>query len=285
MSNLSVVREESVALNQYCRDINKFPLLTREEEIELGKKIISGDKEALKKLVQHNLKYVIYEANKYRYKTLIPFLDIIQEGNIGMLTAATTWDYRRNVKFITFASKHIKWSILAAIYEKGNLIRKSSALQKEKYRAFKKSNSKPGNKAKNDVMESIEKSDRYSILNQSCISLDKIKDSLEQDGIKVHKKYINALKCDRSSQEFEDVFENDSKDYTKAKVNTVLSEQIPRNSRMVKRLFGIGGRGAQKLRVVSKEFGISIQRVDQVKVHLFKSIRKDYEEKDFYADN
>lgn len=114
MSNEVKKYEYIEGLDQYFEDVKKYnKRLTREEEIKLGYKIKEGDKNALDKLVKHNLRFVISVAKKYRSKTDVSFADLISEGNIGLIKAAKKFDPTRNIKFSSYAV----WWIKACINE------------------------------------------------------------------------------------------------------------------------------------------------------------------------
>lgn len=98
-------------LKKYLKDISKHPLLSREEEIELSKKVTSGDKKALSTLVNGNLRLVVKIALQY-YKGSASIMDIIQNGSMGLMRAAEKYDYRKEVKFSTYAAFWIKQAIL-----------------------------------------------------------------------------------------------------------------------------------------------------------------------------
>ena len=98
------------SMTQYFKDVSTLPTLTREEEIKLGFRIRNGDREALQRLVEGNLRFVISVAAKYR-NSRIPLIDLINEGNIGLIKAAERFDPTRGVKFITYAV----WWVVAAI--------------------------------------------------------------------------------------------------------------------------------------------------------------------------
>ena len=107
-------------LDQYFSEIKHFKTLSREEERELGIKISQGDREALNKLVQHNLKFVVSMAKNYRDKG-VPFEDLISEGNLGLYHAAEKYDGNRETRFITYAVWWIKNSLNECI-KKSNKI-------------------------------------------------------------------------------------------------------------------------------------------------------------------
>ncbi len=109
-------------LNQYLHEIAQVPRLTPEREYELGKRVQQNDKAALEELVKANLRFVVSYAKKYRNAHVL-FLDLINEGNIGLIHAAKKFDPDKNVKFITYAVWWIRQSILHALSEQGGAFR------------------------------------------------------------------------------------------------------------------------------------------------------------------
>ncbi len=120
MSNRAVVQDS--AIKSYFRQIQKYPLLDFDQEIELSKKIQSGDRDAQKILVESNLRLVVKIAKPYVSKEM-SFLDVIQEGNLGLMKAAEKYDYRKNVRFSTYAAWWIRQAIVRAISNKRRPIR------------------------------------------------------------------------------------------------------------------------------------------------------------------
>src|SRR5437762_1659005 len=116
-------REDSYdLLNQYLQEIAQIPRLTPEREKELGRRVQQNDKSALEELVKANLRFVVSYAKRYR-NTHVLFLDLINEGNIGLIHAAKKYDPDKNVKFITYAVWWIRQSILHALSEQGGAFR------------------------------------------------------------------------------------------------------------------------------------------------------------------
>ena len=109
-------------LNHYLHEIAKIPRLTPERERELGKRVQENDKAALEELVKSNLRFVVSYAKRYR-NAHVHFLDLINEGNIGLIHAAKKFDPEKNVKFITYAVWWIRQSILHALSEQGGAFR------------------------------------------------------------------------------------------------------------------------------------------------------------------
>lgn len=116
-------RDESYdLLNHYLQEIAKVPRLTPEREKELGRRVQENDKAALEELVKANLRFVVSYAKRYR-NAHVHFLDLINEGNIGLIHAAKKYDPDKNVKFITYAVWWIRQSILHALSEQGGAFR------------------------------------------------------------------------------------------------------------------------------------------------------------------
>ena len=111
------------ATRAYMNTISRIPLLSAEEEQSLGARIAQGDMIAREKLIESNLRLVVSIAKKYLHRTSIPFLDLIQEGNIGLMRAVDKWDYTRGFKFSTYATYWIKQAISRMIIEQSRAIR------------------------------------------------------------------------------------------------------------------------------------------------------------------
>ena len=116
---------ETATLRRYLKEISKYPTLTHEEELELARRIKGGDQEALRKLVESNLRFVVAYAKRYRNPN-VSFLDLIHEGNLGLIQAAKKYDPFRegqDVKFITYAVWWIRQAILHALAEQAGTFR------------------------------------------------------------------------------------------------------------------------------------------------------------------
>ena len=119
----SVVRDENDELNTYIREISSYPQLSTEEERELCKRIEQGDIKAKQKLIQSNLKLVITIARKTIHMSGLPFVDLIQEGNLGLMAAVDKFDYKLGYKFGTYAGWWIKQAMFKAISEQSHCMK------------------------------------------------------------------------------------------------------------------------------------------------------------------
>ena len=114
--------EEQGALDQYLREVSRHELLTPAQEIELGHRALAGDEDAVQKLVRANLRFVISVAKKYQNRG-VSLIDLIQEGNVGLVTAARKFDPDQGVKFISYAVWWIRQAILSSLANQGRAVR------------------------------------------------------------------------------------------------------------------------------------------------------------------
>lgn len=152
------------ALQNYLREISKYRTLTREEEHELGIRARGGDKDAINRLVQANLKFVVKIASRYQNRGLT-LSELISEGNIGLLKAIEKFDPDKDIKLISYAIWWIKQRIVLAVSEKSSLIRvplgKSSSAHRIKAtqeRIFSETGETPSTEALSEKMNITEKS-------------------------------------------------------------------------------------------------------------------------------
>ena len=113
---------EEGSLDQYLRDISVYPLISREEEAELARRIRVSDQEALDKLVRSNLRFVVSVAKKYQNQG-VSLSDLINEGNLGLIRAAHKFDETKGIKFISYAVWWIRQAILQALAEQSRIVR------------------------------------------------------------------------------------------------------------------------------------------------------------------
>ena len=107
----------------YLAAAGEAPLLSAEQEIDLAKKIESGDQNAREQMIRSNLRLVVRIAKRYRYTHSLTFLDLIQEGNLGLMTAVERYDYRVGCRFSTFATWWIRQAINRGISDQDRTIR------------------------------------------------------------------------------------------------------------------------------------------------------------------
>ena len=114
--------DDANILTMYLKDINRIPLLTKDEEFSLAKRVVEGDEFARKRMIESNLRFVVNVAKKYQNQGM-PLIDLINEGNIGLMTALEKFDPDKGYHFISYAVWWIRQSIMKAINEKSRAVR------------------------------------------------------------------------------------------------------------------------------------------------------------------
>ena len=122
LAGFSATLEEQSALDQYLRDVSRHELITPDREKELGALALKGDEDAIQQLARANLRFVISVAKKYQNRG-VSLTDLIQEGNVGLVTAARKFDPDQGVKFISYAVWWIRQAILASLANQGRAVR------------------------------------------------------------------------------------------------------------------------------------------------------------------
>lgn len=117
-----ITSRDSFSIDKYLNEISKLPMLTEEEEVQVAKRIREGDTEAMEKLIQSNLRFVVSVAKQYQNQGLA-LNDLINEGNIGLIKAASKFDETKGFKFISYAVWWIRQSILQALIEQPRVVR------------------------------------------------------------------------------------------------------------------------------------------------------------------
>lgn len=258
------------SLATYLKEISKIEPLSKEEEMNLGKKIQKGHKKSLDELVKRNLKYVVSVANKYKGCGL-SLLDLINEGNIGLIQAAKRYDPSKNVKFITYAVWWIRQAIMHTLAEQAGTVRlpikQAGVLYKisGKYRKlFQKNKKEPTTddlaKELNLPPEEVE-----SILRvyRNYLSLN----APLKNNDETH--YLDLIGAKDSSSLEEGLI----KKSLRTEVNKVLSELSSREEKILKMRFGFDDGEAKTLEEIGKEVGLSRERIRQIEKKAKEKLR------------
>ncbi|AEA33911.1 sigma-70 family RNA polymerase sigma factor [Hippea maritima] len=265
---------ESSALTSYLKEISKIPVLSAEEEKELGRRIKKGDKEALKKLVKHNLRFVVSVAKKYK-NLGIPLLDLINEGNLGLIKAAKKFDPDRNTKFISYAAWWIKQSIMKYITEQSTPIRiplkaKSRISKidtiKEDYR--QKFDEEPMNGEISEISDLSEREIKNAEL--ARFYFDSLDDYVSDDK--------DILKGDLISLKEQSIEDEHIQKSLIEEVNKFLSELPEREQDIIKLRYGLYDGRPRTLREIGEKYGISKERVRQLENNILNKLKKRFKE-------
>ncbi len=257
------------ALQSYFDQIKNNPLLSFEEEQELSKRIQAGDEEARKILVERNLRLVVKIARNYQTPD-VAFLDLVQEGNIGLMKAAEKFDYRKKVRFSTYASWWIKQSITRSLSNKRRSIRlphrKEDTLKKIQ-KTFMALNQKLMRKPSIEEVArelKIEKQEVLEILNISgtVVSLDT---EINTDAGTLHDVYE-----DNSYSPEREFMKKSMRDQT-----MVFLERLrEKEKKILLYRFAFHGGKRYTLKRISDELGISPETVRQIEMRALKKLRE-----------
>lgn len=259
------------ATRAYIGSISKIPLLTQEQEQELGKRLAQGDKKAREELIQSNLRLVVSIAKKYNGKSAkISFLDLIQEGNIGLMKAVDKWDYTLGYRFSTYATYWIKQSISKALLDQSRAIRipvhiieKLSKMAKVTNELTIELGREPSTKEIAERMEEEEnRVKEWRAIVKDPVSIDQ---RINEDD--------EATLGDLVADE-EDIspIEEIHQEQVTQKVTDVLLTLETREADVIRRRFGIGMR-AQTLEEVGQDYGLSKERIRQIEEKAMRKLR------------
>ncbi len=267
-------------LREYFNQIKRTPLLTFEEELELSRRIQAGDQQARSKLIEANLRLVVKIAKSY-VTSDVGFLDIVQEGNIGLIKAASKYDYRRNVRFSTYAAWWIKQSIVRSLSNKRRTIRlphrKEEALKKIQKTFFSLSQQLSREPSTREVAEELhmQEDDIVSVLNVSG-SVASLDSEIGNDS-----GTLMDLFEDYSFTPDRQLFEKDVHDETLK----FLEHLVGKERRILLYRYSFLGGKKYTLKRIGEELGISPETVRQIEMRAIKKLREHAEELREYVYN
>lgn len=262
--------EDSVRI--YLQQIGRIKLLDAQGELDLAKRIFEGDEEAKNKLVRCNLRLVVSIAKKYIGRGL-SFLDVIQEGNLGLIRAAEKFDYRKGFKFSTYATWWIQQSIVRGISEKSRMIRLPihmiellTKMRKVQHQLSHQLNRQPTNQEIADAMDvPVIKIDSIVLATQTSLSLETPVNTKDE------KATLADFLVDENHIAPEHQLQNDA---LIRDVNQVLNMLRPRERDVVKLRFGIMDGNRRTLEEIGQLFGVSRERVRQIETRAVNKLRR-----------
>lgn len=254
----------------YLREIGKVPLLKGPEEIELAKRVEKSDRKAAQDLTRANLRLVVSIAKRYMGRGL-NFLDLIQEGNIGLMRAVEKFDWRRGYKFSTYATWWIRQAITRAIADQARTIRipvhmieTINKFRREQARLEQKLGREPTPEEVAKVLEIDETRVR------EIIKISQEPTSLETP---VGKEEDSRLKDFVEDGEIKSPTEAASYELLKLHINEVLESLNPRERRVLELRFGLKDGHSRTLEEVGKEFGVTRERIRQIEAKALRKLR------------
>lgn len=267
----STTRERGTILSRYFAEIRDYPLLTKEEEIDLARNVKCGCRRSLNELIESNLSFVVKVASEYRNLGL-PFEDLLNEGNIGLIEAAHRYDAGKGTKFITYAIWWIRKSILKALSEHSNLVRIPN-YQMKKVREIRE--------AEKSLRRSLgRKPGREEIserLSKSVIKIDQVL-QFQMRGISLDDKIGKERDTPISEYLVDQEVNNPEDDLIQTEANSLVGEAITHLTEQEKTVvsfrFGLAGGHPLTLKEIGLKMGISRERVRQIECQAKSRLRK-----------
>jgi RNA polymerase primary sigma factor len=261
--------EDSVRL--YLREIGRVKMIKPDEEIELARRIAKGDKDAKKKLIQANLRLVISIAKKYVNRGL-PFQDLIQEGNLGLIRAAEKFDHTKGFKFSTYATWWIRQAISRGLADKSRTIRVPVHMV-ESINKMKKTSAKLAQELGRKPTE-LELSAAMELpvsKIQEIIAADREPISMEMPLNRDEETYLGDLIEDSDSARPDS---NTEEELMRQDLNRMLSQLTPRERDIMHLRYGLEDGRQRTLEEVGRLFNITRERVRQIEHKAFRKLRQ-----------
>ncbi len=269
--NLGVYDADRDILDQYLHEVSLTPLLTPAQEVAIAHKIKAGDEDAMQEMVKRNLRFVISVAKKYQNRGLA-LVDLIGEGNVGLLTAARKFDPDHGVKFISYAVWWIRQAILAAIARHGRTVRVPLNRTADLSRIVKVSEALRQELQREPTPEEIanitglsrEVVQALAALNTADVRLDA---PLDPSGDR-------ALVDRFVTDEFADAEEEVIDQFLSEEIDAALRTLPARDAKVLRLYFGLDGGREHTLEEIGGMFGVTRERVRQLRDRALKRLRE-----------
>ena len=257
-------------VRMYLREIGRIPLLTFDQELDLAKKILDGDEDAKKQLAESNLRLVVSIAKKYVGRGML-FLDLIQEGNMGLIKAVEKFDYTKGFKFSTYATWWIRQAITRAIADQARTIRIPVHMVETINKLIRTSRHLLQQLGREPTPEEI--AEEMEIPVEKVMEIQKIAQdpvSLETPIGEEDDSHLGDFIQDEDSPA-----PQDSAAYTllKEQLEEVMNTLTPREAKVLKLRFGLEDGKARTLEEVGREFEVTRERIRQIEAKALRKLR------------
>lgn len=265
-----ITNRDEVSVDKYLHEIGKEELLTPEEEVELARRIKKNDQQALEKLVRANLRFVVSVAKKYQHRGL-NLLDLINEGNLGLIKAAHKFDETKGFKFISYAVWWIRQSIIQALAEQGRTVRlplnKVNAISKI-YKTFSEIEQKyerePTQEELSQVLQWSPKTIKQCWQNSNKpVSLDAPLNEEEEYTLS------DNIESKENPPDDDLLTESLSREIESA-ISSILTEK---EVSIIKSFYGLGNESSKTMQEIAETNNLSKERTRQIKQQAIKKLK------------
>ena len=262
------------SLNAYIREISRFKPLSPQHEKELGRRIRKGDQEALQRLVEANLRFVVSYAKRYRGLGM-SFLDLIHEGTLGLIEAAKRFDPERNVKFISYAVWWVRQAIFHALSEHMRVFRLPQKLTSQV--------SKMGTARQRLTVELERTPTTEELAEKTDLSKKEVEALLMAGGEDLS---LSSAVGEEGTLELGDVLEQGSvpsveleliRSSFEEQVRAMVSQLDEKEREVIKRRFGLDGEEPRTLQEIGEALGLSRERIRQIESKAKEKLRRSHE--------
>ena len=257
-------------VKMYLKDIGRVSLLTQDEEIELAKRVIEGDESAKAKLCESNLRLVVSIAKRYSGKNGMSFLDLIQEGNIGLLKAVDKFDYTKGFRFSTYATWWIRQSITRAMADQARTIRIPVHMVETINRLGRVSKRMMQELGREPTAEEIAKEMNISV--ERVAEIQKIaQDPLSlEDPVGDEDSKVGDYVPDETS-----IMPDDAATHSmlKGQLMSVIETLTPREQKVIRLRYGLDDGSPKTLEQVGQEFNVTRERIRQIEAKALRKLR------------
>ena len=271
LSGFDASVEEQSALDQYLRDVSRHELITPDREKELGALAQKGDEEAIQELARANLRFVISVAKKYQNRG-VSLTDLIQEGNVGLVTAARKFDPEQGVKFISYAVWWIRQAILASLANHGRAVRVPLNRASDLARIFREKERLKQEKGREPTTEELaEATDLTPELVESLQTLNAAEIRLDAPiGDSEDSQLVERFITEEAA---EPEVEVESRLLTEA-ITDALSTLEARDAKVLRLYFGLEGEREHTLEEIGNMLGVTRERIRQLRDRALRRLRE-----------
>ncbi len=261
------------AVKSYLKMIGEVPLLSSEEETILSEKMLAGDERAKKRLIDANCRLVVSIAKKFKDKSSMSFLDLIQEGNLGLIKAVDKFDHTKGFRFSTYATWWIRQAVTRSIADQSRTIRipvhMSETIQKL-------------NKSRKKLMQELNREPTYEEIAEDLgMTEDRVEEIMKigQDTISIN----SAVGDDDSGTTLGDFIEDEttsspldvaSKNLKKERLMSILQTLTPREQKVIVMRYGLDTGSPMTLEQVGREFNVTRERIRQIEAKALRKLKQ-----------